>query len=179
MQLERISVYKCLLRNRGRVQTALFLSTQANDWVNSRGVKGPEALSRARHLLVTPNSTITKTYTSCRIYGSLETNFFARFAGCHIFVCTKARICARKAHDITLPACDIEWLSRSPFCELSRSTVGCEHALTPTTHNSYCSIINYCCLFKNYLISYFTEMGRTCGTYGEEERCIQGFSGET
>jgi hypothetical protein len=24
-----------------------------------------------------------------------------------------------------------------------------------------------------------TEMGRTCGTYGEEERYIQGFSGET
>jgi hypothetical protein len=24
-----------------------------------------------------------------------------------------------------------------------------------------------------------TEMGRTCGTYGEEERCIQGLSGET
>jgi hypothetical protein len=23
------------------------------------------------------------------------------------------------------------------------------------------------------------EMGRTCGTYGEEKRCIQGFSGET
>jgi hypothetical protein len=22
-------------------------------------------------------------------------------------------------------------------------------------------------------------MGRTCGTYGEEEKCIQGFSGET
>jgi hypothetical protein len=22
-----------------------------------------------------------------------------------------------------------------------------------------------------------TEMGRTCGTYGREERCIQGFSG--
>jgi hypothetical protein len=22
------------------------------------------------------------------------------------------------------------------------------------------------------------EMGRTCGTYGGEERCIQGFSGE-
>jgi hypothetical protein len=24
-----------------------------------------------------------------------------------------------------------------------------------------------------------TEMGRTCGTYGWEERCIQGFNGET
>jgi hypothetical protein len=24
-----------------------------------------------------------------------------------------------------------------------------------------------------------TEMGRTCGTYGGEERCIQGFGGET
>jgi hypothetical protein len=24
-----------------------------------------------------------------------------------------------------------------------------------------------------------TEMGRACGTYGREERCIQGFSGET
>jgi hypothetical protein len=24
-----------------------------------------------------------------------------------------------------------------------------------------------------------TEMGRTCGIYGGEERCIQGFSGET
>jgi hypothetical protein len=24
-----------------------------------------------------------------------------------------------------------------------------------------------------------TEMGKTCGTYGGEERCIQGFSGET
>jgi hypothetical protein len=24
-----------------------------------------------------------------------------------------------------------------------------------------------------------TEMGRTCGTYGGEEECIQGFSGET
>jgi hypothetical protein len=24
-----------------------------------------------------------------------------------------------------------------------------------------------------------TEMGRTCGTCGGEERCIQGFSGET
>jgi hypothetical protein len=24
-----------------------------------------------------------------------------------------------------------------------------------------------------------TEMGRTCGTYGGEERCIQGFSGKT
>jgi hypothetical protein len=24
-----------------------------------------------------------------------------------------------------------------------------------------------------------TEMGRTCGTYGREERLIQGFSGET
>jgi hypothetical protein len=24
-----------------------------------------------------------------------------------------------------------------------------------------------------------TEMGRTCDTYGGEERCIQGFSGET
>jgi hypothetical protein len=24
-----------------------------------------------------------------------------------------------------------------------------------------------------------TVMGRTCGTYGGEERCIQGFSGET
>jgi hypothetical protein len=24
-----------------------------------------------------------------------------------------------------------------------------------------------------------TEMGRACGTYGGEERCIQGFSGET
>jgi hypothetical protein len=24
-----------------------------------------------------------------------------------------------------------------------------------------------------------TEMDRTCGTYGGEERCIQGFSGET
>jgi hypothetical protein len=24
-----------------------------------------------------------------------------------------------------------------------------------------------------------TEMGRTYGTYGGEERCIQGFSGET
>jgi hypothetical protein len=24
-----------------------------------------------------------------------------------------------------------------------------------------------------------TEMGRTCGTYGGEERCIQGFSGDT
>jgi hypothetical protein len=24
-----------------------------------------------------------------------------------------------------------------------------------------------------------SEMGRTCSTYGEEERCIQGFSGET
>jgi hypothetical protein len=24
-----------------------------------------------------------------------------------------------------------------------------------------------------------TEMGRTCGTNGGEERCIQGFSGET
>jgi hypothetical protein len=24
-----------------------------------------------------------------------------------------------------------------------------------------------------------TEMGRTCGTYGGEERCIQDFSGET
>jgi hypothetical protein len=24
-----------------------------------------------------------------------------------------------------------------------------------------------------------TEMGRTCGTYGGEERCIQCFSGET
>jgi hypothetical protein len=23
------------------------------------------------------------------------------------------------------------------------------------------------------------EMGRTCGIYGGEERCIQGFSGET
>jgi hypothetical protein len=23
-----------------------------------------------------------------------------------------------------------------------------------------------------------TEMGRTCGTYGGEERCIQGFSGK-
>jgi hypothetical protein len=23
-----------------------------------------------------------------------------------------------------------------------------------------------------------TEMGRTCGTYGRDERCIQGFSGE-
>jgi hypothetical protein len=23
------------------------------------------------------------------------------------------------------------------------------------------------------------KMGRTCGTYGGEERCIQGFSGET
>jgi hypothetical protein len=25
----------------------------------------------------------------------------------------------------------------------------------------------------------YTEMGRTCGMYGEEERCIQGFSEET
>jgi hypothetical protein len=24
-----------------------------------------------------------------------------------------------------------------------------------------------------------TEMDRTCGTYGGEERCIQGFNGET
>jgi hypothetical protein len=24
-----------------------------------------------------------------------------------------------------------------------------------------------------------TEMGRTCGTYGGEERCIQGFGGKT
>jgi hypothetical protein len=24
-----------------------------------------------------------------------------------------------------------------------------------------------------------TEMGRTCGTYGGEDRCIQGFSGKT
>jgi hypothetical protein len=24
-----------------------------------------------------------------------------------------------------------------------------------------------------------TEMGRTCGTYGGEESCIQGFGGET
>jgi hypothetical protein len=24
-----------------------------------------------------------------------------------------------------------------------------------------------------------TEMGRTCGTYGREEMCIQGFGGET
>jgi hypothetical protein len=24
-----------------------------------------------------------------------------------------------------------------------------------------------------------TEMGRTCGTYGGEDRCIRGFSGET
>jgi hypothetical protein len=24
-----------------------------------------------------------------------------------------------------------------------------------------------------------TEMGRICSTYGREERCIQGFSGET
>jgi hypothetical protein len=24
-----------------------------------------------------------------------------------------------------------------------------------------------------------TEMRRTCGTYGGEERCIQGFNGET
>jgi hypothetical protein len=24
-----------------------------------------------------------------------------------------------------------------------------------------------------------TEMGRTCGMYGREERCIEGFSGET
>jgi hypothetical protein len=24
-----------------------------------------------------------------------------------------------------------------------------------------------------------TEMGRTCGTYGGKERCIQGFSEET
>ena len=24
-----------------------------------------------------------------------------------------------------------------------------------------------------------TEMGRTCGTYGGKESCIQGFSGET
>jgi hypothetical protein len=24
-----------------------------------------------------------------------------------------------------------------------------------------------------------TQMGRTCSTYGEEERCIQGFSEET
>jgi hypothetical protein len=24
-----------------------------------------------------------------------------------------------------------------------------------------------------------TEMGRTCGMYGGEERCIQGFNGET
>jgi hypothetical protein len=24
-----------------------------------------------------------------------------------------------------------------------------------------------------------TEMGRTCGTYGGEEKCIQSFSGET
>jgi hypothetical protein len=29
------------------------------------------------------------------------------------------------------------------------------------------------------MCSRLCEMGRTCGTYGGEERCIQGFSGET
>ena len=36
------------------------------------------------------------------------------------------------------------------------------------------SIGNFMRLFANK-----TEMGRTCGTYGGEETCIQGFSGET
>jgi hypothetical protein len=36
------------------------------------------------------------------------------------------------------------------------------------------SIGNFMRLFANK-----TEMGRICGTYGGEERCIQGFSGET
>jgi hypothetical protein len=51
------------------------------------------------------------------------------------------------------------------------------------------SILNY--YYYYYYYYYFltkyhsgdevkkTEMGRTCGTYGGEQRCIQGFSGET
>jgi hypothetical protein len=48
-----------------------------------------------------------------------------------------------------------------------------------------CSIANYKALVV-LLTKYLsgdqvkkTEMGRTCGTFGGEERCIQGFSGET
>jgi hypothetical protein len=35
-------------------------------------------------------------------------------------------------------------------------------------------------IFKKLFIRFYTiTTGRTCGTYGGEERCIQGFSGET
>jgi hypothetical protein len=36
------------------------------------------------------------------------------------------------------------------------------------------------CIFTTYInTTKKTEMGRTCGTYGGEERCIQGVSGKT
>jgi hypothetical protein len=38
---------------------------------------------------------------------------------------------------------------------------------------------SFVCKFCSLTGVYTTEMGRTCGTYGGEERCIQGFSGET
>jgi hypothetical protein len=41
-----------------------------------------------------------------------------------------------------------------------------------TALDLYFIVIIFNCVLK-------TEMGRTCGTYGGEERCIQGFSGET
>jgi hypothetical protein len=49
-------------------------------------------------------------------------------------------------------------------------------------HCLYALLIRRCLLLTKYHSGdqvKKTEMGRTCGTYGGEERRIQGFSGET
>jgi hypothetical protein len=57
------------------------------------------------------------------------------------------------------------WLSFRIVISLRRRVVSCSYAVV-TKHHSGNQVKK-------------TEMGRTCGTYGGEERCIQGFSGET
>jgi hypothetical protein len=39
--------------------------------------------------------------------------------------------------------------------------------------------IDFSKIYPSKIFKKKTEMGRTCGAYGEEELCIQGFSGET
>jgi hypothetical protein len=54
------------------------------------------------------------------------------------------------------------------------------HTLKPTLtiSNFFYFYVPYAGLMNNKIIK-IIEMGRVCGTYGRQERCIQGFGGET
>jgi hypothetical protein len=79
----------------------------------------------------------------------------------------------------------VTWCAALIITCSSTASCTCRLFVLRSNQTSECwHLFAFSCIFDAWMFFFHSqlvphEMGRTCGTYGGEERCIQGFSGET